>query len=356
MKQNFIYLIFYLVSFSIYSQTVSGVIYDKKTNEVLPGASIYLNGTTVGVVSDFNGVFEININKITNTPLIISYTGFKTISVDPKDFNIVKEFYLVEESNQLKEVFLGKDVWSREKKIKIFKNEFLGKSNTSNYCSIKNLKDIKLIFNSATLTLNAYCDKPIIIKNRYLGYTINYNLTEFEVKFTTSVNNYKLINSVHYEGYSFFKSLSEKTKNKTLKRREKTYRGSISHFMRSLASKSLTEEHFGIYHERWPINPYKFLEVTSEKKLIKIEASTKELSILYNKKDQSKITFNLENGKIDFFIYASGNYSPIKALNFGGAFGTNRISDMLPLNYLPNKALELPETEIEPIMKINILN
>ena len=43
-----------------------------------------------------------------------------------------------------------------------------------------------------------------------------------------------------------------------------------------------------------------FLKVTSENKLKKVEATTKEISILYNKENQSKITFKLKNGKANF--------------------------------------------------------
>ncbi|SDY04386.1 CarboxypepD_reg-like domain-containing protein [Lutibacter oricola] len=341
MKKSLLIIICFLTNTIIFSQIITGTIYIKKTNEVLPGASVYLNGTTIGEISDFNGFFELNINNITNTPVIISYTGFKTIIIQPKDFKTISKIYLEEASNQLKEVFLGLDIWSRQKKLRIFKEEFFGRNKPSLYCTIANEKDIQLIYNSASQTLNAYCNKPIIIKNRYLGYKNNYSLTDFEIKFEKNENDYSIVKRVYTEGYSFFSELNKKSKKRIIANRERTYRGSIMHFMRSLKESKLNENNFVIYKNRWPVNPYKHFKVKVLKSSSKIEVKTKTLSVLYNKDKQSKLTFHLQNGITEFSIDNSGNFYPPKALNFSGDFGYRRISELLPLNYTPNPQLVL---------------
>jgi hypothetical protein len=332
-KLSNIFVIVILIPTLSFSQIISGTIYNKITNETLPGASVYLNGTTIGDVSDFNGYFELNTNKITNAPLVISYTGFKTIIVNPEEFPEINTIYLEEEENQLQEVILSKDIWSRAKKLAIFRREFLGNSINATQCTIINEKDIKLVYNFALETLTAYCDKPIIIKNRYLGYLINYTLTDFEIRFNINLNGLRLTKSVYTEGYTFFEELHKKTSNKSKKNRISTYNGSIIQFMRSLANLELTENKFDIYYESWPTLPYKYFVINKENGLTKVNVTVEKLGVLYNKQEQSEIIFNLENGNSTFYIDTSGNFFPAKALNFAGVLGYKRIADLLPLNY-----------------------
>ena len=328
----FIFFITYLIGFIGYSQTISGTVYDKTTKVILPGASVYLNGTTIGDVSDYNGFFELKTAKIINTPLIISYTGYKTVIIEPHEFINNSKIYLEQEENQLKEVMLAIDIWSREKKLQIFKTEFLGRSKNAVNCKITNQKDIQLVYNSANNTLTAYCDNPIIIKNNYLGYTINYNLTDFETNFNP--NGFSSSpKKVYIEGYSFFTDLKNNTKERKIKHRKETYKGSRIHFLRSLASKTLTENNFEIYFESWPITPYKYFNISNENNMIKVEVTVNSLSILYNKRNQSEIFFELMDDKCTFYIDKNGNHTPPKNITFAGNFGFERISDLLPLDY-----------------------
>jgi len=60
--KNLLVLICFLVSTIGFSQTlVTGKITDQNS-EPLPGASISEKGTTTGVISDFNGNFEITVH------------------------------------------------------------------------------------------------------------------------------------------------------------------------------------------------------------------------------------------------------------------------------------------------------
>ena len=57
--------------------TIRGSVYDKKTNEPLIGASVFLDGTGYGTASDIDGSYSINIsdsNKIYN--LKSTYIGY----------------------------------------------------------------------------------------------------------------------------------------------------------------------------------------------------------------------------------------------------------------------------------------
>ncbi|SFR73145.1 TonB-dependent receptor [Maribacter stanieri] len=78
--KNLLVLICFLVSTIGFSQTlVTGKIIDQNS-EPLPGASISEKGTTTGVISDFNGNFEITVSS-NEAVLSISYIGYETQEV-----------------------------------------------------------------------------------------------------------------------------------------------------------------------------------------------------------------------------------------------------------------------------------
>ena len=62
-------------------RTVSGTITDEATGEPLIGATVLVEGTTIGTVSDLNGQFSIRVPEGRET-LQISYTGYAPRSID----------------------------------------------------------------------------------------------------------------------------------------------------------------------------------------------------------------------------------------------------------------------------------
>lgn len=75
MKQNYLFMVLLLFSFSIFGQTISGIVRDEN-NEVLSGVTVVLKGSTVGTITDFDGHYEIAAN--TGDKLIFSYVGYNT--------------------------------------------------------------------------------------------------------------------------------------------------------------------------------------------------------------------------------------------------------------------------------------
>lgn len=62
----------------------SGTVKDKAGNP-LPGVTVALEGTTIGVATDVDGKFALDIPKMDNIKLIISFVGMKTQVVEVKD-------------------------------------------------------------------------------------------------------------------------------------------------------------------------------------------------------------------------------------------------------------------------------
>lgn len=59
------------------SKTVTGTVTDKQTNELLPGVTIVIEGTTNGTLTDFDGKFSLNVTG-DNPSIQFSYIGYKT--------------------------------------------------------------------------------------------------------------------------------------------------------------------------------------------------------------------------------------------------------------------------------------
>ncbi|MCX7955081.1 MAG: TonB-dependent receptor [Bacteroidales bacterium] len=77
------YLVLLLVNFKLFSQnfSIEGIVYDKKTKETLPGASIIIEKTTIGTSTNVDGKFCLaNLKKGTYN-LIVSYVGYKTDTI-----------------------------------------------------------------------------------------------------------------------------------------------------------------------------------------------------------------------------------------------------------------------------------
>ena len=75
-----------LTSITTFAQ-ISGKVIDAETGDVLPGATIQVEGTADGVVSGFDGTFSIDVSE--GELLIISYIGYETAFEAAKDTMVV---------------------------------------------------------------------------------------------------------------------------------------------------------------------------------------------------------------------------------------------------------------------------
>ena len=106
MKKLILFSLMILSSFMSFSQ-ISGKIVDADSNQPLPGATILVQGTDDGVVTDFDGKFTIQAATAGNT-LVISYLGYETQEVIAQDGILVVALALSAES--LDEIILTSGV------------------------------------------------------------------------------------------------------------------------------------------------------------------------------------------------------------------------------------------------------
>lgn len=339
-RKLFYVILLLLGSFPVLAQqTILGKVIDAETKTPLYGVSIYFDGTTLGTITDKNGKFELTAGQSTETPLLISFLGYKTVakkihSTDKTvDLGIIP---LKKSEESLGTVYIENDTWSREKKMNYFKRWFLGKGYADKGCEIMNEDDIKLRFHPSENKLTVFASKPLKIQNDYLGYNIRYTLTHFVLTFeVTRVNkigkkHYRPF-SCFYSGQSFFKELEKRVRRRFRRRRKKAYKGSQMEFLRALATKTLKKEHYQIFYQSMRHPAYEFFDIKPQGKLTEVKIKADRLAILYDKDLRTDI-IRVKKPAV-FYIDAFGNYTPSNLFYFQGEMAQRRVMKMLPLDY-----------------------
>ena len=333
MCKTLCFLCLFITTSFLYSQTLSGKVFDIKTKQPLMAVSIYFDNTTIGTTTDEFGNFNIEYSDAIQSNLIISYLGYETVIVSDYRSKSNITVKLKEALNQLNEVVVyADDGLSRKQKIKLFRKQFLGFSKFSKSCRILNEEDLILRYNKKDNTLTVSAKKPVLVKNRSLQYEITYDIVDFEIAFRyvdPKLDKYS-IQSVLYTGTAFYKDLNTTNKRSISVNREKSFKGSVQHFMRSLFDKNLRKEGFDIFYKRLQVDEWQFFKVEdiSNSSFKKVALETK-VDILFKLKYQSVLKPLVTH----FYVDKYGNYSPIKELLFGGVMGDQRIGDLLPINY-----------------------
>ncbi|MGC6432333.1 MAG: carboxypeptidase-like regulatory domain-containing protein [Jejuia sp.] len=238
LKPTLVLLFLIFVQLNLEGQSIiSGIVLDD--TEPLEGASVYLNNTTTGAITNTKGEFRLEVDD-GQYELIISYLGYKTLSF-PLDTETVRDnlvFYLEEQADQLDEIVIKKTVYDKvwEYNLLSFKEAFLGKSEIAKSCEILNPKTLHFEYNYDTKTFTAFARDKLQIKNEALGYQISYDLTHFEI-----IGNY-----LTYLGYAFYQPLkgSKRKQKQWQQNRLKAYNGSNLHFYRALLKNEIEEDGF----------------------------------------------------------------------------------------------------------------
>ena len=332
---KWIILVFSLFSVGVNSQEVKGYVFDSRTKEPVAGASIYYDGSSIGTITDENGNFEIGLFYQNNATLVIRHLGYRSKKYPRPSGDVLLKIALTEEVENLNEIVVTSDPFSRKQKMRVFKLEFLGDTRGGRNAEILNENDIKLFFNSYDNTLSAYCDKPIVVKNDYLGYIIHFDVEEFKISFKQkSLDRVDNIYHTLYNGSTQFEDISE-TDLKTTKRREKAYLGSSMHFMRSCWNGDIASQNFKLKK--------KYREIELEEFMISSKDSTSKLKnfkflgnqyvIYHKKKSNYRSTLRINDIDAQHSLDRYGNYTPFQNLIFGGYMANFRIGELLPMDY-----------------------
>ena len=155
-----------MISFG--QQTLKGRIITSDTHQPVISANVFLSNTSVGTISDGNGVFSINRFPEGRFDLIISFIGYETYITTLQSNHLPAnlEVVLKPKINELQEVTVepyeknGWDKWGS-----FFIENFIGSSAFATDCKLQNHGMVKFRFNKKQNTLKAFADDRLVIEN-----------------------------------------------------------------------------------------------------------------------------------------------------------------------------------------------
>ena len=343
--------------------TITGVVTDS-LNVPVASASVYLSKTTLGTLTDRNGIYLLSVPEKGVYEITVSYIGFKTVSllINAEGSKQVINIKLSLSPVLLKEINVSSREKNRLQNYSRFVKLFLGETFNSQYCKIINPGDLRLFTDAQTKTLNGFSYKALQIENRTLGYIINYDLKDFSYNTETGF--------LKFEGNYFFQPLrgnSRETK-KWIRNRLSAYYGSRMHLFRALFSDSLSVEDYKIFE-------CKTDSLTKELQIIKpiqvkdlrLSQRNEYLTLFYNKPILINYTDNhselytsltgfqskkeISTLKFSDFInvYRNGFFDNPYSVTWGGEMSNERVADMLPYDFMPDANIK-----IEPYADLNI--
>ncbi|MBK6991601.1 MAG: carboxypeptidase-like regulatory domain-containing protein [Chitinophagaceae bacterium] len=224
--------------------SIKGVVVNDATGLPIVGSSVFISNSSKGTVSNNSGQFELNNIPPGKYDLVISCIGYETnvmaFSVAQLPLRLKVELTL--KAKELENVIVepsieeGWDKWG-----KMFMENFIGSTQNALQCNIKNTNKIRFRYYKKSNRVIAYCNEPVLIENKALGYTLKYQLENFEV-------NYK-DRTTFYLGYPLFEDMTKdgkQIKGRWAKNRQEAFKGSVTHFMQALYSNKLAAEDFEV--------------------------------------------------------------------------------------------------------------
>jgi len=218
--------------------TVSGIVTDSRSGNPMPYATVYVNSSTKGTITDDDGRFELKDIRFPST-IVFSFIGYKTqvfdLARNPGELHIK-----LITSNILPEVVVT-DYNERQTYVDYFKTMFLGDDRWGRHAVIRN-EDAIMFHNYGTVgngtMFKAWSGEPINIDLPLLGYELYVDLVDFTVQRANGRTTCDIL------GYFFYTPYSNTNRRKAArfeKNRLQAYYNSNLHFLRSLYENRLAE-------------------------------------------------------------------------------------------------------------------
>lgn len=223
-----------------------GTVVDAETGRPLPGAHVFLAGTTHGTAADASGRFvlrqvPLGVQRLTASMVGYATTTHDTLLTAPRRYRLVLRLAPRVVEVGAVAVEAGRDrKWQR--RLRTFRRRFVGESAQADSVRLLNPEAVRF---DATWwgRLDAEAAEPLRLEHRALGYRITYFLKEF---FSSGA-------SVRWDGEPLFEELPPADSAEAARwdaARKKAYRGSLRHFLRALLAGRTRAEGFLVMHQR----------------------------------------------------------------------------------------------------------
>lgn len=365
---KYLYLLLLLLPITCFAQfTIKGKVVNVADGKPVPDASVFINNTTIGAKADTNGFFKLHNLKQGQYELIVSAVGYET----NRQALVVNKDMVLPDINMQSQILTANEVSivardpKRARKLRMFIEQFLGRAVFWRDCKILNPQVLKLVFSQHQQVLTASTRDFLEIENDALGYKLKYLLTDFVLD-RNALN-------MKYEGFALFEETAgtPEQKEKWEKNRREVYYGSPTHFLRAVLANKVDTD--------FMVRPFcmKPLDTVKGKNILTGDASdylmirydtlktknyvhrtdkpgvyaigySSDLEVFYYKpgvkhfRDNQGQEFGNRGqvGSIDFidkdlFFDINGTILNPTGTSFRYQWGTNRIAELLPIDYWP---------------------
>lgn len=345
-------MLYSYLSLQLMAQTsITGIVTDSQKTPV-PYARVYLSKTTIGAITNDQGVYLLTIPQNGVYEMSTSCIGFKsnTQIINAEGKNKTIDIKLAADTILIKEVTVRAFDINREKYYKQFVKHFIGTTRNANSCNILNPEELFIYRDYHDKTLKAYSRIPLRIENKALGYNVTFDLNEFI--YNPGAGRMRL------SGNSYFEPLSGNPEQEQMweRNRIKAYYGSRLHFLKAVFLGSLKQENFEIgdlginrkTQEWFAVNRIKF-EVDT------LLVNRNSLILYYNKPILINYTDQISIGKSatprkykstiaisdSLKVYQNGFYENPYSVTWGGEMSLERIAELLPYDFVPKAMVQL---------------
>ena len=390
MKKLLCLVSLFIPLFTLGQVNISGKIFDVATRQPVPYATVYVNGTTIGTITNDEGVFALNVPG--SSVVVISHVSYHpktilaesgantelTIFLQAKDIDLseikVEDKSLRQKNIEIfKQLFLGADRWGENAQLKndsvlLFHHEYdyqklelngrvknsIKSGYNDNICEWG--KDSTYVVTKNLSVFNAEAKAPLIIDIPLLGYKLQVDLIEFMIEYSGRSNNCTFL------GYFYFQPYQTERRSKTRKienNRQAVYYNSSQHFFRSLYNKSLAQNGYELLEKKKDETTKKILySVMSIDSCINYTKDNQMQIVGLNEKDLIVLYFHKPDGSpVDICTHKKGNHylkSEIYFMNdtcvvnrtgtipnndimFGGEISAKKVGTFLPDDYVIGK-------------------
>lgn len=221
-------------------QTVTGRVIDSSDGQPLPGASVFISGTTIGTSTDSDGNFSLTAPIQGSFEVAVHFLGFQPASrtIDTSQDTHIVNFALLEQVTVLQELVVTAGSPARRRHEDLFWRLFLGERPSNRGMQVLNPEVVE--FSLTPLgNLRVFAEEPIEIINHNIGYRISYVLQQFEHDFR--------LDQTRLMGMPLFTELTpqnDRQQRDWERNRALIYSTSLTSFIRSLYHQQLAQHGF----------------------------------------------------------------------------------------------------------------
>jgi hypothetical protein len=319
--------------------SITGTICDLERGEPLGNANVFLADTPFGTGSGPDGRYRLGGIPPGVYTLVVSLVGYEVhtqqIVVHPAD-TLHSMFYLksrILQSEEIQAIAPSQMEW--KKLLKAFTREFLGETSNANNTRILNPEILTLWREQITRELIGSADSVLRVENLALGYRLSIVLSKFKWDVDDGSGQYLI--------FPRFEELSPPDpviREEWRESRQRTYLGSLRHFLRALAFGNLEHEGFTIHQGNiTALSSGQYNPVTIENLVLsRVERSAMWklsfegwLRVEYHGK-RSRTSYICLNGGVAVFDEFGGLVNPV-CFETSGDWLEDRVAEMLPRTY-----------------------